>query len=699
MPRWRSALLSGVLALGSAMVVACATRRGAPPAAPLAPAPLPAKQPPASVDLAILDRHVDPCADFYRYACGGWLDATVIPPDRPAWSRSFSEIDERNLAALRAILDAYAAGAPANDTEARKLGNFYSTCMDEEQAALASPRTLAEHMRPLHVLAGWASSVSSFTRPVLARLLAELHLADVGALFELSSQQDFGNAREVVAGLDQGGLGLPDREYYLATDAKAVEIRDAYKAHVARMFELDGTASGEAHARADAVLAVETALARASMPRTEHRDPSLIHHPLDRAGLAELAPDFDWDAYLALLGHPEMRAFNVLTPAFFTALDRLLVETPPPRLESYLAWRLLDEAAPALGPAFVDEWFAFRARNLTGEATLPPRWKRCLRAVEAGMGQALGRRFVAATFPPGAEERARSLVTAVEGALRADLAALGWIDAPTRAEAERKLERVYNQIGYPSRWRDYSALVIGRQSDLQNRFNAAAVEMERDLGKIGRPVDRSDWEMPPQMVNAYYDPSKNEMVFPAGILEPPFFDGRAPAALNDGGIGMVMGHELTHGFDDQGRKFDADGNLRDWWTPSVARGFEERVACVVSQYDAYPVAGTHVSGRLTVGEDIADMGGLRLAHEVFSSTAAAQQTGAFTDEQRFFLAFAQAWCTKRRAPYARTLVGVDPHAPPEFRVNGAVSDLEAFQRAFACKTGAPMAPARRCRVW
>jgi endothelin-converting enzyme/putative endopeptidase len=688
----------------SANVPACALRPNIPAAGPRGSGPPLVREAPAEVDLTIIDRHVDPCSDFYRFACGGWLDRTPIPPDRPAWSRSFSEINERNLTKLRDILNADAAGVPNGDTEAGKLGDFYATCMDETKAGTWSAQTLAERLRSLTAMLEWPSLVSPESRPVLARLIAELHLAGVDALFAFSSQQSFEDAREVIGAADQGGLGLPDRDYYLGSDAKTVEIRTAYRAHVARMFELDGMSRADAQARAGIVLDIETALARSSMPRTEHRDPTRVDHRLDRGGLAALAPDFDWNAYFGLLGHPEIRSINILTPDFFAALDRTLGATPPAHLESYLAWHLLAAAAPALGRAFVEESFRFRSRYLTGEEQLLPRWKRCLAAVEAGMGQALGRPFVAATFPPIAKERAENLVAAIEGAFRTTIEALPWMDGPTRAAALSKLDRVYNQIGYPAHWRDYSTLVIDRDSDLKNRMNAAAVETERDLAKIGLPVDRSDWDMSPQTVNAYYDSSKNEMVFPAGILQPPFFYRLGSPTVNEGGIGVVMGHELTHGFDDQGRKFDGYGDLRDWWTPEVERSFEARVACVVDQYDQYPVLGTlHVDGHFTAGENIADIGGLRLAHEVFRSRLGASSGGGagngLTDEQRFFVAFGQSWCAKRRDAYARMLVTTDPHSPPEYRVDGPVSDLEAFQDAFRCKTGAPMAPAHRCRVW
>lgn len=685
------------------VITCCAGKQQTPPAA--APVVLPALVTPATppaIDLAIIDRGVDPCRDLYRYACGGWLAGTPIPPDRPAWSRSFSEINERNLVRLRDILDADAAGAPPGDVDARKLGDFYDTCMDEAKAETASAATLAEHLRPLSVLAGWSSLTAPDRLPVLARLVAELHLAGVDALFAFGSQQDFSDARQVIGAADQGGLGLPDRSYYLDREPRVVAIREAYRAHVARMFELAGTPAADAGPRADVVLAMETALARASLSPADRRDPTRVHHRLDRRGLERLSPNFDWSAYFQLLGHPEIRDINVMVPGFFEALNSMLRSARPADLQSYLVWHLVDAAAPALGRAFVEEAFGFRAHNLSGETQLLPRWKRCIAAVDKGMGQALGRPFVAATFGVEGKNRADELVTNIERAFETMLRQLAWMDDPTRKEALDKLGLVYNQIGYPPRWRNYGALLIGRQSDLANRMNAAAFEMGRDLGKIGNPVDRSDWDMPPQMVNAYYDPSKNEMVFPAGILQPPFFGRLGPDALNDGGIGVVMGHELTHGFDDEGRKFDGHGNLRDWWTPAAAGAFEERIACVVRQFDGYSVANDlHVDGRLTAGENIADQGGLRLAYDVFAAGAPNHGVGpdGFTPAQRFFVAFAQAWCTNRREPYARMLATVDPHAPPEDRVNGSASNLGAFEQAFSCRTGAPMAPPRRCRVW
>lgn len=649
----------------------------------------------SGIDSQIIDRRTNPCDDLYRFACGGWLDATTIPPDRPAWSRSFSEINERNLAILRAILDRYARGTDLDQPYARKLGDLYATCMDEAKAESASPRTLAE----------WMGRIDSLRGPrQLPALIAHLHLAGVGALFSFESQQDFKDAQEVIGVADQGGLGLPDRDYYLKADAKSVEIREAYRAHVARMLALSGVPEPTARRRADVVLSIETALASASMPRDERRDPARVYHRLNRTGLARAAPAFDWSAYFEALGHPDITAINVAVPQFFEGMNRLLVETTLPDVKAYLGWHLLQSAAPAMGQALVFESFRFRSKNLSGESELLPRWKRCLAAVDEGMGDALGRPFVAETFGAGGKEDAEELVRSVEDAFRRNLTGLAWMDAPTRAEAMKKLDLVQNKIGYPEKGRNYAGLVVTRESDLANRMRAAAFETERDLSKIGKPVDRAEWHVPPQTVNAYYDPSLNEMVFPAGILQPPFFDKRASSALDFGGIGVVMGHELTHGFDDEGRKFDGQGDLRQWWTIPVERAFEDRVRCVVAQYGTYQVAGgVHIDGRLTAGENIADMGGLRVAYEAYRAGPGDPLTDVggdgLTSAQRFFVAYAQSWCTKRRPEYARMLAAIDPHSPPEDRVNGAASNLPEFGDAFACRAGAPMSPSQRCRVW
>jgi len=649
----------------------------------------------AGVDPEALDRSVDPCTDFYEFACGGWAARTSIPPDRPAWSRSFSEITERNLAILRESLEADAAGHfEPGDEEARKLGDFYATCMDEEKAETSSAEMLREQFATIEAITDHES---------LARAVAQLHLRDVTALFVFRAQQDLGDATQEIGAADQGGLGLPERDYYLKHDAKTVDLRRRYGDHVARMLELAGEAPPVAAKHAKTVMRIETALARGSMPVVERRDPYKVYHRIDRSGLGREAPVFPWNVYFVELGYPDITAINVAVPAFFAQLNRVLTTTRIGDLRAYLRWHLLNASARALGARFVDEDFRFTSA-LTGAERLLPRWKRCVGATDQALGEALAKPFVRRTFGVADRARARTMIEAIERSFDANLAGLSWMDAATRGHALEKAAQIANKIGFPDRWRDYGALEIERTSYLANLMRGATFESRRQLDKIGRPVDRTEWRITPPTVNAYYDPSLNEIVFPAGILQPPFFVAAAPDPVNYGAIGMVMGHELTHGFDDQGRKFDGHGNLRDWWTPPVAGAFTDRAACLVRQFDAYVAVGDqHVNGKLTLGENIADQGGLKLAYAAYRGTRGSAistaQTGAFTAEQQFFISFAQSWCTKRRPDLERLLANIDPHSPPRDRVNGAVANLEAFALAFSCPAGSPMAPPTRCAVW
>lgn len=677
------------------LLVAC--RAGAPAvSSPTAAPPPPLPSSPAGVvDEAALDRATDPCQDFFQFACGGWIKATPIPPDRPLWSRSFSEILERNQVVLRGLLEKDAAGQPAGGPDSGKLGDFYASCMDEAKVEAAG----AAPLRP------WLSRIEAVRDGrSLAQVVAELQLHGVTALFDFRQQQDFKDATQVIGLADQGGLGLPDRDYYTRDDERSVELRREYQAHVARMLGLLGEPAGPAGQAAAAIVALETELARASLRRADRRDPARVYHRLERAGLVKQAPHFDWPAYLAALGVPEVQQINVAVPGFFAALDEVVKAARLPELRAYLRWQLVHAAAPALSARFVDEDFGFSGRRLTGAEQLRPRWKRCVEATDVAMGFALGQQFVAATFGEDGKTRSLQMLERVEQAFRDDVAALAWMDPPTRGQALDKLAHIVNKIGYPDVPRSYDRLVVDRARFLDNRLRASAVESERELARIGKPLDRRDWRMTPPTVNAYYNASLNEMVFPAGILQPPFFDRAAGDPSNYGGIGMVIGHELTHGFDDRGRKFDGLGNLRDWWTPEVGKAFEARADCVARQYSGYvAIDDLHLDGRLTLGENIGDLGGLKLAFAALAATRSGRGPAAavagFSEEQQFFVGYAQSWCASVRPAEARRRVTVDPHSPPRFRVDGVVRNLPQFQAAFGCATGAPMAPSERCAVW
>ncbi len=651
--------------------------------------------PVADVDLSILDPAVAPCTDFFTHACGGWLQKTAIPADRPRWARSFDEIDDRNLTKLRGYLDADAAGkGDPSDPYTDKLGSFWASCMDEGQVEKTGLATLQTELARVEAVKDPAS---------LATVLATLHGQAVGAFFEFSSGQDFKDATQVIGQLDQGGLGLPDRDFYLKDDARTKEIRALYEKHLAAVFALLGEAAPRASADAQTVLKLETQLATASMDRTARRDPKNVYHRLDLAGIQQAAPGFAWTAWLAGLGHPEIRAINVAAPDFFKALDRLVTQTPPADLRTYLRWRVADALTPALPDAFVQEQFQFKSKAFTGASQILPRWKRCLGVLNATFGQALARPFIRETFGEDGKARNLARVKAIELAMGAELDKLAWMDADTRKRAKEKLALVANQIGYPDKWRDYGALQIDRGSYLHNLLRAEAYEVQRDLAKIGKPVDRTDWDMQPHQVNAYYDPSRNEMVFPAGILQPPFFNRASDEASNYGGIGMVMGHELTHGFDDEGREFDGHGNLTDWWTAASGKAFTERAACVERQAGQYvAIDDLHLNGKLTLGENLADLGGLTLAYRAYvANKKSTREIGGYTPEQQFFLAFAQAWCAKARPEFQRLMVTVNPHSAEKFRVNGPLSNLREFRQAFGCKAGDAMVrpEAERCEIW
>lgn len=644
-------------------------------------------------DLRALDRTADPCNNFYQFACGGWIARNPTPPDQPRWGR-FDELQQRNLATLRRILETAAASRSPHDTDTTKIGTYYASCMDE-------PAIEAKGLAPLDVPLESIRAIADMAD--LSGVVGRFHRIGVRVMFRFRSEQDFKDATSVIAVADQGGLGLPDRDHYLKEDGKSVELRARYVAHIERMFGLVGDAPSKAHAKAATIMAIETALARASLDRVQRRDPARLYHKISVQQLAASTPSFDWTRYLRSVGVPDIEAVNVAVPEFFSAVEQQLRQRSLEEWKTYLAWHLLRTSAPVLPAAFVDENFAFYGKTLTGASQLPPRWRRCVEATDRSLGEALGRRFIEETFGADDKTRALALVRALEKALQRDIHDLPWMSEPTRRQAQAKLQAIAEKIGYPDRWRDYGRLEIVRGDALGNALRSNAFEFERQLARIGRPVDRGEWLITPPTVDAYYDPQMNNINFPAGVLQPPFFDRRLDDAVNFGAIGAIIGHELTHGFDDEGRQFDAQGNMRDWWTPEDAHQFEERVACLVKQYGDYTaIADVTLNGRLTLGENTADNGGVRIALMALLDTPGdrrAHPIEGFTPAQRFFLAWGQIWCQNQTSEMARLLASTDPHAPGKYRVNGVVSNMREFQRAFSCKAGTPMVRENTCRVW
>jgi endothelin-converting enzyme/putative endopeptidase len=647
-------------------------------------------------DEAAMDRSIDPCEDFYGFACGGWMKATAIPEDEASWVRSFSVIHEDNENALRAILERDARGDFRGDAYARELGDFWTSCMNEEVLERSASADLKAEIDRISAVRDSRS---------LASELAHLHSIGVDAGFDFDGEIDAKDSGRMIAGISQAGLGLPERDYYLRGDSRNKELRAEYERHVARSLELSGEDRADAVADSKGVVALETELAKASMTNVELRDPTKIYHRIDLPGLKSLAPDVAWDTYMSELGIPADAAINVAQPGFVKQISSLVKGFGSVPWKAYLRWHLTRALSPYLSRSFVDEWFRFR-QQLTGAKALQPRWKRCVQFADQLMGEALARPFVKEHLGDDGKRAAEAIVHAIEESMKSDLGTLSWMDAATRVRAEEKLDAIVNKIGYPSKWRSYDGLAIDRASFLRNVEHAIAFEVRRRLAKVGGPVDKEEWEMTPPAVNAYYEPARNEMVFPAGIFQIPFYGTSQTLAMNYGAIGMVVGHELTHGFDDQGRQFDAQGNLRDWWTESVAAEFDRRVSCVEKQYDDYVVIDdVHIRGKLTLGENIADLGGLKLALASFTRVERQRPStpavAGFSPEQQFFMSFAQAWCANYRPEALRLLAATNPHSPPRYRVNGPLSNLPEFAAAFQCKDGSAMVrPAeRRCQVW
>ncbi len=643
-----------------------------------------------------LDPKVKPCANFYEYADGGWMAANPIPPAYPAWG-AFNELAERNREILRKILEKDAADKSApKGSNTQKLGDFYASCMNEKEVEAEGAKPLDSEFERINQIHDQAS---------LQAEIARLQGMGVNALFAFGSEQDFKNSEMVIGDAEQGGLGLPNCTYYTKQDPKSKQIRAQYVDHVAKMFELLGDKPDAASSEAQTVMKLETELAKSSMTPVQLRDPKAVYHKMTLAQLNLVTPQFSWSAYFHEVGHPSLDSINVGQPDFFKEVNKVLASAPLANWKTYLRWHLIDAAAPYLSKAFVDENFNFNGRILTGTKEILPRWKRCVAATDRGLGMALGEQYVQVAFPPTAKARAMAMVDNLIKALRSDISTLSWMGPKTREQAIAKLQLVMKKIGYPTKWRDYSALHIAQGPYVENVFQADLFEFHRDLNKIGKPVDRTEWEMTPPTVNAYYDPSMNEIVFPAGILQPPFFNPDADDAINYGAMGAVIGHEMTHGFDDEGRQFDAHGNLVNWWTPEDLKRFQQRAECVEKQFDGYVVEDhLHENGKLVLGESIADLGGLTIAYAAFQQTPEAKsqtKIGGFTPDQRFFLGYSQIWAENIRPEFARLLVSVDPHPIPRFRVNGPLSNMPAFAEAWDCKPGDAMVrpPQDRCKIW
>ncbi|MEP6817881.1 MAG: M13 family metallopeptidase, partial [bacterium] len=535
--------------------------------------------------------------------------------------------------------------------------------------------------------------------------IEHLHTMGLNVLFVTGSTQDFKNSAEVTADVDQGGLGLPDRDYYSKTDEKSKATRDEYVKHIAKMFELLGDDAAKAASEAQTVMALETNLAAASMTRVERREPANLYHRMMVAQMHDVAPGFDWPTYFKAIGVPPKTDVNVEAPEFFKAMNTQLSSVPIADWQTYLRWHLINTTAVALSSKFVDEDFNFKGKVLQGTQENQPRWKRCVAGTDRALGEALGEVYVKKAFPPAAKARALEMVRNLEAALKSDITTLRWMSEPTRKLAIVKLDAFLNKIGYPEKWRDYSSLKVDRSSYLNNRFSANAFGKRRDLNKIGKPVDKTEWGMSPPTVNAYYNPQINEIVFPAGILQPPFFDAEADDAFNYGGMGSVIGHEMTHGFDDEGSQFDSTGNLANWWTDTDKKAFTERAQCIIDQFNSFEVEkGLNENGKLVAGESIADLGGLVVAYAAFQKATEGKPRvtiDGFTPEQRFFLGYARGWANNIRPQFARMLVNIDPHPLAKFRVNGPVSNMPQFAAAFQCKASDAMVreEKKRCVIW
>ena len=648
-------------------------------------------------DKTFIDKSADPCQDFFQYACGKFSSVHPLPPDRARFG-SMDLLQEGNETILHSILEKAAAGGANRTPNEQKIGDYYASCTD----------TAAINREGLKLFKPELDKIAALkNKDELAGLLAHDQLINVNAFIGFGELQDFKDARKQIAFLDQGGLGLPEKDYYLRTGEADQKIRQQYVEHIANTFKLLGEPDAEAQANAKKVMELETALAKVSLDVTSQRDPNNIYHMTPVSDLEKLTPAIDWKKFLADIGAPPITELNVTHPPFFKGLNEVIESTSLDTIKRYLEWQLVVQTpSTALPQAFDDEHFNFYGKILRGQPEQRARWKRCVQATDGALGEALGQVFAAQAFPPSSKAATLQMVHDIEAAMDADIDTLTWMSAETKAKAKEKLNLIANKIGYPDKWRDYSSLKVVRGDALGNALRAIEFENRRQLNKIGKPVDRGEFGMSPPTVNAYYSPLMNDINFPAGILQPPFYDPKQSDAVNYGHIGAVVGHELTHGFDDQGRQFDGSGNLNDWWTDTDGKQFDAKADCEVKEYGDFTVAGdVHVNGKLTLGENTADNGGIRLAYIALLADAKRKNLDVhakqddYTPEQQFFLSYAQNWCGAMRPQSERMQVQTNPHAPMQFRVNGVVRNMPEFGQAFGCKAGQPMMPSDACRVW
>ncbi len=655
-----------------------------------------------SFDVTSIDRSADPCTDFYQYACGNWVKNNPIPGDQTRWG-TFNELAERNQWLEYQELEAASKPSASRTPLEAKFGDFFAACMDK-------PLADQQGLKPLEPTLSAIDALNS--KSDLATLLAKLfvtHTVSAPDFFNFGVEQDQLDSSKQIAAIGQGGLGLPDRDYYLAQDERQQKIREQYVAHMTAMFVLAGDSPEKAAAEAKSVMAIETAFAKASTPRVDMRDPKNVYHIMTVEQFKTLAPNFDWSTYFGNVGIRPFTSLNVSTPDFFKAASQQIQDQDLTAWKSYLRWHAIHDAAPYLSSNFVDENFHFYSEELAGQKELTPRWKRCTRLTDRDLGEAVGQDWVKKNFPPQDKESMQKLVAALDKALGEDIQQLPWMSDATKKEAETKLSMFRNKIGYPDHWRDYSSVKVSPDTLLADIDSASYFAEKHEFDKLGQPVDETEWGMTPPTVNAYYDPAMNDINFPAGILQPPFYDFSKDPAVNFGGIGVVIGHEMTHGFDDEGSQFDGKGNLREWQTPEDRKAFTERTDCEVKEYGGFESApGQHLNGKLTLGENTADNGGLRIAYLALMNTLQAEgkkapytsdKVDGFTPQQRFFIAFAQVWCSNQTEQSLRVSAKTDPHSPGKFRTNGSVQNFDEFGKAFSCKQGTPMYPANSCRVW